>query len=54
MAVSRFAHYLKVIMRDKIGSFATQGEIDAYLNRWISRYVTSDDNASTYIKVFTR
>nr|BFD32859.1 type VI secretion system contractile sheath large subunit [Pigmentibacter ruber] len=50
MAVSRFAHYLKVIMRDKIGSFATQGEIDAYLNRWISRYVTSDDNASTYIK----
>lgn len=50
MAVSRFAHYLKVIMRDKIGSFATQGEINAYLNRWISRYVTSDDNANTYIK----
>lgn len=50
MAVSRFAHYIKVIMRDKIGSFATQGEIDAYLNRWISRYITSDDNATTYIK----
>ncbi len=50
MAVSRFAHYLKVIMRDKIGSFTTQGEIDNYLNNWISRYVILDDSASTYIK----
>jgi type VI secretion system protein ImpC len=50
MAVSRFAHYLKVIMRDKIGSFATQGEIDAYLNRWISRYVILDEAATTYSK----
>jgi len=50
MAVSRFAHYLKVIMRDKIGSFATQGEIDAYLNGWISRYVVLSDTASSYTK----
>lgn len=50
MAVSRFAHYLKVIMRDKIGSFATQGDINAYLNKWISRYVILDDSASNYIK----
>ncbi|APJ05086.1 EvpB family type VI secretion protein [Silvanigrella aquatica] len=50
MAVSRFAHYLKVIMRDKIGSFATQGDINEYLNRWISRYVILDDTASTYSK----
>lgn len=50
MAVSRFAHYLKVIMRDKIGSFTTQGEMDAYLNKWISRYVILNDEASTYTK----
>lgn len=50
MAVSRFAHYLKVIMRDKIGSFTTQGEINEYLNKWISRYVVLNDNASAYIK----
>ncbi|KAB8031905.1 type VI secretion system contractile sheath large subunit [Fluviispira multicolorata] len=50
MAVSRFAHYLKVIMRDKIGSFTSQGEIEAYLNKWISRYVILDDSASSYIK----
>ncbi|WP_397600026.1 type VI secretion system contractile sheath large subunit [Silvanigrella sp.] len=50
MAVSRFAHYLKVIMRDKIGSFTSQGEINEYLNNWISRYVILDDNASIYSK----
>jgi type VI secretion system protein ImpC len=46
MAVSRFAHYLKAMMRDKIGSFATRGEISDFLNRWIRNYVTEDDNAS--------
>jgi type VI secretion system protein ImpC len=50
MAISRFAHYLKVIIRDKIGSFVTQGEMNAYLNEWISRYVILDDAASSYVK----
>ncbi len=39
LAVSRFAHYLKAIMRDKIGSFMTRGEAETYLNRWILNYV---------------
>lgn len=38
-AVSRFAHYLKVMMRDKIGSFATRGEVESFLNRWINNYI---------------
>ncbi len=46
MAVSRFAHYLKAMMRDKIGTFTTRGEISDFLNRWIRNYVTEDDNAS--------
>ncbi len=46
MAVSRFAHYLKAMMRDKIGSFMSRGEAEAFLNRWIIKYVTPDDNAS--------
>jgi type VI secretion system protein ImpC len=50
MALSRFAHYLKVIMRDKIGSFTNLSEIDAYLNKWISRYVILNDEASNYTK----
>ena len=44
-AVSRFAHYLKAIMRDKIGSFMTAKNVQDYMNRWISNYVLLDDNA---------
>jgi len=39
LAVSRFAHYLKAMMRDKIGSFMERGQCEAFLNRWISGYV---------------
>src|SRR5258708_4724634 len=46
MAVSRFAHYLKAMMRDKIGSFMSREEADRFLNRWITNYVTPDDSAS--------
>jgi type VI secretion system protein ImpC len=50
MAVSRFAHYLKAMMRDKIGSFMSRGEAEAFLNRWITKYVTPDDNAGPAAK----
>jgi len=50
MATSRFAHYLKAIMRDKIGSFMTRGNCEDYLNRWISNYVLLDDKASQDMK----
>lgn len=45
-AVSRFAHYLKAIMRDKIGSFMERKNVEDYLNRWITNYVLIDDNAT--------
>src|SRR5207249_2694734 len=38
-AVSRFAHYLKAMMRDKIGSFMTRSECEDFLQRWILNYV---------------
>jgi len=50
MAVSRFAHYLKAMMRDKIGSFMSREEAERFLNRWITRYVTPDDSASPATK----
>jgi type VI secretion system protein ImpC len=50
MAVSRFAHYLKAMMRDKIGSFMSRVEAEQFLNRWITTYVTPDDNASPSMK----
>ena len=44
-AVSRFAHYLKSMMRDKIGSFMSRQEAQIFLNRWISKYVLENDVA---------
>lgn len=45
LAASRFAHYLKVIMRDKIGSFLTAKNVEVYLNNWIADYVLLNDDA---------
>jgi type VI secretion system protein ImpC len=50
MACSRFAHYLKAMMRDKIGSFTSRTECERWLNKWITNYVTPDDNASAAVK----
>ncbi len=45
MATSRFAHYLKVMARDKIGSFMEATDCEAWLNRWILNYVNSKEGA---------
>jgi type VI secretion system protein ImpC len=50
MACSRFAHYLKAMMRDKIGSFMSREDAESFLNRWIINYVTPDDTASPAAK----
>jgi len=50
LAVSRFAHYLKAMMRDKIGSFMSRVECERFLNQWITNYVTPDDSASASVK----
>ena len=50
LAMSRFAHYLKSMMRDKIGSFMSRSECEYFLNRWSTNYVTLDDNASPAFK----
>ena len=49
-AVSRVAHYLKAMMREKIGSFASAGNVEDFLNRWIAQYVLLDDNATQEAK----
>lgn len=50
MAVSRIAHYLKAMMRDKIGSFASAGTVESFLNDWVAQYVLLDDGASQEAK----
>jgi type VI secretion system protein ImpC len=47
MATSRFAHYLKVMGRDKIGSFMEAHDLERWLNdKWILQYVNSNPDAS--------
>ncbi|MGO4376668.1 type VI secretion system contractile sheath large subunit [Pseudoduganella sp. RAF53_2] len=45
-AVSRIAHYMKAMMRDKVGSFSSASSVEDFLNRWLMKYVLLDDNAS--------
>jgi type VI secretion system protein ImpC len=50
LAISRFAHYLKSMMRDKLGSFMSRSECERFLNQWIVNYVTPDDSAAPSVK----
>src|SRR6187401_2531224 len=45
-ATCRFAHYLKCIVRDKIGSFKERDDMQAWLTKWIKNYVVSSPTAS--------
>lgn len=45
-AVSRFAHYMKVMMRDTVGDYKTKGDLQTMLNNWISGYVLKSEGAS--------
>lgn len=46
-ATTRFAHYLKCIVRDKIGSFKERADMEKWLNNWIMQYVEPDPSNAT-------
>lgn len=50
MATSRIAHYLKVMARDKVGSFMEASDCERWLNRWITQYTNSNPEASAEMK----
>ncbi|MEO6338783.1 MAG: type VI secretion system contractile sheath large subunit [Caulobacteraceae bacterium] len=50
MATSRFAHYLKVMARDKIGSFMEVDDCARWLNRWIMNYVNGSEGGGQEIR----
>ena len=50
MCTSRFAHYLKVMARDRIGSFMDRGDCEGWLNSWISNYCVNPNGASDATK----
>ena len=50
-ACNRFAHYLKCIVRDKVGSFRSREAMENWLNEWILNYVDGDPtNSSEEVK----
>ena len=46
-ATCRFAHYLKCMVRDKIGSYQDRGSLEGWLQSWIIRYVEPNPAAAT-------
>lgn len=46
-AVSRFAHYLKCIARDKVGGFKSRTDVQRWLNDWVMRYVDGNPSISS-------
>jgi len=46
-ATCRFAHYLKCIVRDKIGSFKERSDMQVWLNNWIGKYVEHNPATAT-------
>jgi type VI secretion system protein ImpD len=50
LCASRFAHYIKTIGRDKIGSFATATDFEEHLRQWLRGYCLANDDASGAFK----
>jgi len=46
-ATCRFAHFLKCIVRDKVGSFKERDDMQKWLNKWIKQYVDGDPKNSS-------
>ena len=46
LCVSRIAHIVKMIGRNKVGSYASASDCQAYLQKWLSRYCTSPDTST--------
>jgi len=46
-ATCRFAHYLKCIVRDRIGSFASREDMERWLSKWINQYVDGNPSNSS-------
>ena len=50
LTASRFTHYIKVMMRERVGTFMSAQNVSDYLNGWITQYVLLDDTATSAMK----
>ncbi|MBE3639610.1 type VI secretion system contractile sheath large subunit [Mangrovicoccus algicola] len=46
-ATCRFAHYLKCMVRDKVGSFKSRDDMQRWLQKWIEQYVDYSSSVSS-------
>lgn len=46
LCASRFAHYIKVMIRDKVGAYMNAGDCERQLQQWLDRYTTGRDDLS--------
>lgn len=50
LCVARFAHYIKVIIRDNVGRFSTPAECEALLQQWLMNFATGNDDATMELR----
>ena len=50
LCVARFAHYVKVLGRDKLGSFTGPGECSQFLSKWLQQYVSGNEDAGPELR----
>jgi type VI secretion system protein ImpD len=50
LCVSRFAHYIKILARQKIGLYSNLSDLQHYLNNWLYQYISSDVETSLDLK----
>ncbi|MET1254945.1 type VI secretion system contractile sheath large subunit [Aliikangiella maris] len=50
LSASRFAHYLKIICRNRVGRFDSSNECQLYLQNWLHEYTTASDSDSIDLK----
>jgi type VI secretion system protein ImpD len=50
LCVSRFAHYIKVMARDRLGGVTGSEQLERVLQDWVTKYVVHDDDASPEVK----
>lgn len=53
LIASRFAHYIKILMRTKIGKFTYKEQIEEYLNNWLGQYILGLPDESAESKAET-
>ena len=51
LCIGRFAHAIKVIGRDRVGSFSTAEECQTLVQNWVTEYVTANPSASLELRV---